>query len=204
MSKIIVNFQINQILIRHVHALHYISLYGQYIYESVTSQHVENGATDGLDLADVHSRWAGEEVLRVGLITLYHHWEKSISSLIKEQSLRLNVLCRQRNKESIVKWTKSVLRESFEAEIDSTIWESLEEIRRVINTLKHADLETYQNLASDFPSYFRDVSQDLKLVEDFENCFEVGFQNFTRLANTMSSFWENIPHKVDYSRSSLG
>lgn len=199
MSKIQVDYLHDSVSVNCTRTHHFITLYRGYIYEVSTKDLVKlDSELESMETSFV--KWAAEEVLRVGLITLYHHWERSICALLKEQGDRSKIAFANRKSRSINDWVRSVLDNSFDARVDDKIWADLEELRRIVNTLKHADLCSYQDLENDFGHYFPGTKSALLTADDFLNCFVIGVDNYDRLSANVLSFWETLPYTVNYTR----
>lgn len=199
MSKIQVDYLRDKIAVNHVHTLHFISLYRGYIYE-VSTKDLKSGDTELGILDSSFANWAGEEILRVGLIILYHHWEKSICALLTEQGMHTNIFYPCRRAESINNWARNILGNYFDATVDEKIWDGLEELRRLVNALKHADFSTYIKLANDYSHYFINSNLALKSADDFANHFVIGETNYDRLSAIVALFWETLPYNVNYAK----
>ena len=197
MSKLIVDYPNNEVLVHHVHALQFIDLYAEYIYPKVI-QDADNTTpeNDPFGLGRATSLWGAEQVLRVGLITLYHHWERSLNELLAAQAQRARSKLPSMNKKSMVAWSRETLLRQFEAELPEQIWSGMEELRRLVNALKHADLDSYESLSRDYPEYFRLPTTKSITATDYENCFLVAKAQYDRLATSVSSFWDKLPYTL--------
>lgn len=202
MSKLATFYPRDEVAACQIQALHIVSLYGEYIFPKVAEESQSpNDPTDPLNLAQGMSLWAAEQVLRVGLITLYHQWERATGQLLNEQSSRWGIPMKARSKRSFNSWVQAVLLDSFDASIPGEVWNGLEELRRLVNVLKHADLASFTEFAADYPHYFLFSSQPIR-EEDFENNFLVRRDHFNALASSVTDFWGKLPYAVKYGAAS--
>jgi hypothetical protein len=188
------------VVICQVQAMHIVSLYGEYLYPRIVDAAVApDEPSDLLGLGRPMAHWASEQVLRVGLITLYHQWERMASAFLSEQGETWSIKFRQRATSSVNNRIKAVLRESFDADILAEVWQGLEELRRLVNTLKHADMKTFNAFAADYPSYFVSGLSPTSSITDFENSLSVKREHFNSLASSVTDFWARLPYVVKYS-----
>ena len=91
MAKILVDYPNNELSKHHIQTLHHIDLYEEYLYQRISN--IEYKATDTFEelLGKSYSNWAVEELLKVGVVSIYHFWEKSVILFLNNQSKRQNI-----------------------------------------------------------------------------------------------------------------
>ena len=140
--------------------------------------------------------WAQEEIYKVGLITIYHHWEKSINKLLKEQALKNDLsLIKNKGRLPLVMHIRKNLEEVFECIVDDELWRGLDEAREVVNCYKHGTSEKFEALYKKYPYYFI----HLKEIDDvdYSEHFILGEKNLERLSDNILSFWEVLPRETN-------
>ncbi len=201
MATILVEYPKNDILKCHIHTLHHIDLYQDYLYGKVST--IEYEATDSLEdlLGKSYSNWAAEELLKVGVVSVYHFLEKCIVSFLYDQFKKQNIDIPHKGRKSLVVWVKTTLEHIFSPIEDEKVWTNLNELRIVANTIKHANSGKYKELSALHIEYFQMIESDcFDDIQEYENRFFIGIDNFRRLAKSTASFWEHLPHEVIYTR----
>ena len=200
MSKLATIYPNDDVVVCQMQALHIVSLYGEYIFPKVAEESLKpDDPMDPLNLVRGTSLWAAEQVLRVGLITLYHQWERATAQLLNQQSARWRIEIKTRARgQTVNSWVQAVLADSFEVSIPPEIWKALEEMRRLVNLLKHADMTSFSDFAANYPGYFSFHSPPLVEI-DFEISLFVSQERFNALATAAIEFWSELPYVTKYS-----
>lgn len=189
MAAIIVEHPRNEVLKRHIHTLHQIDLYQGYLYERISS--IEYEPTDTLEelLGKSYSNWAAEELVRLGVVSIYHFWEKSIVSLLKDQADRQAISLPEKGRLSVVEWARIMLERCFVSLDKRNIWGGLDELRIVTNAIKHANADRYKELSLSHRQYFMMTEHDdFNDVDEYENRFFIGIERFKCLVSSAADF----------------
>lgn len=201
MAAIIVEYPRNEVQKRYIHTLHQIDLYQGYLYERISN--IEYESTDMLEelLGKSYQNWATEELLKLGVVSIYHFWEKSIVSLLNDQADSKAIQLPKRGGHSVVEWVRITLERCFVSLDKSDIWDGLNELRIVANAIKHANADRYKELSLSHRQYFMMAERDnFDDVDEYENRFFIGIERFKYLASRAADFWSELPHKVMYER----
>ena len=198
-SKIIIHGFLDQLVINTVQTSHFRDLYLGFFYEMMKKEKAED-CSEGLlkEFGEAYYDWALEELLKIGLVTIYHYWEKCMNCFIKDQAKTLNIrISTKKNEQSFVQYNKKILEEYFTCIMNEEIWAPIEESRKIVNIYKHGNHKDYQLLKSDFPYYFKEYNP--KNNFDLSIYFTLGIENFERLTIGIENFWGKIPHELRFS-----
>lgn len=201
MSKVVVKGMLDPASQAWVHASHFLDLYLSFFRELVEAE--KNKESEELDplfneFGQVYASWATEEAFKVGLVTVYHHWEKCIKKLMSEQAEEQGLaLLKNTTRLSFVEHTKLNLEAVFDCVVDSNVWEIIDEAREIVNCFKHGTSDKFHKLYSLYPSYF-DFS-NTERVTDYSDHFILGAERFERLGNNILEFWETLPREYVWS-----
>ncbi len=193
-SKIITQGFDDQLVINAVQTLHFRDLYLGFFYEKIEEKKTKACSENVInEFSQLYCNWALEEILKMGLVTIYHFWERCIRQLIKDQAKILNIqLSVKWKKKSFVEHSKETLEKDFSCVMSEKHWNPINESRKVVNTYKHGDHESFQTIKSEFPYYFERYKPDEN--SDLSEYFFLGKDNFERLTSGIIDFWEKIPH----------
>ena len=201
MAAIIVEYPRNELLKRHIHTLHQIDLYHGYLYERISAVEYESNDEFEEMLGKSYSNWAAEELFRLGIVSIYHFWEKSIVSLLKEQAARQAIQLPKDRGLSVVKWVRGTLEECFVPLDNDRVWDGLDELRAVANTIKHGNADKYKDLSRLHRQYFMMTEHDrFDDAEEYENRFFIDIDRFRCVVSNAAEFWDDLPHEVAYGR----
>lgn len=193
-SKIITQGFDDQLVINTVQSLHFRDLYLGFFYEKVEEEKFKNSSEGVIqEFNEIYCDWALEEILKLGLVTIYHFWERCLRRLFKDQSEILNIpLTITERGKSFVQFSKETLEEDFSCSIDDEIWSLIDESRKIVNAYKHGDSTSFQSIKSNYPYYFQNYA--LNESSDLSECFFLGKNNFERLTSSIVDFWGKMPH----------
>ena len=174
-----------------VHVLHHQDLYVGFLLPAIGEQ-VENDAVGSpleTELRQIYAQWAQDEVAIVGVVALYHLWERQAKTLFDEQFGRLGRPVPRRSTDTVT-WAKGNLVALDSAVDDAALWAALEEARRVTNCFKHGLDGDYEALERDYPVYFVGGAREA------QSRFRVPAADLERLCAEVSRFWEEVPHTL--------
>ena len=193
-SKIVTHGINNQLVINTIQTRHFQDLYLHFFHDKIEEEKNKDTEVDFINAFNgMYCNWALEEILKLGLVTIYHFWERCLRQLFKEQSNFLNIsLTVSHNRKSFVQYSKETLEIDFSCIMDEEIWKPIDEARKIVNCYKHGDHESFNLIKSEYPHYFE--KYDLKEDSDLSECFILGKENFKRLTDSIVNFWEKIPH----------
>jgi len=201
MSKIVVKGLLDPATQAWAHAGHFIDLYLSFFKELVEAEKKkESEDLEPLfnEFGEIYASWATEESFKVGLVTVYHHWEKSIKKLMIDQAEEQELsLLKNKTRLSFVEHTQNNLENVFDCNISEDVWDKLNEAREIVNCFKHGDSESFQNLYSNYPSYFEFSS--IEDVSDYSDHFLLGEEKFEILCKNILEFWEVLPREHIWS-----
>ena len=155
-------------------------------------EQVENDAVGSpleTELWQIYAQWAQDEVAIVGVVALYHLWERQAKTLFDEQFGRLGRPVPRRSTDTVT-WAKGNLVALDSAVDDAALWAALEEARRVTNCFKHGLDGDYEALERDYPVYFVGGAREA------QSRFRVPAADLERLCAEVSRFWEEVPHTL--------
>lgn len=198
-SKIVTHGFDDQIVRNTVHTMHFRDLYLGYFYDKIEEEKVKDDSEDVFkEFNEMYCNWALEEILKIGLVTIYHFWERCIKGLINEQSKFLKIqLTVKHHRKSMVRYCRESLETDFSCVVDGKIWDLLDEARKVVNTYKHGDHESFKLIKDEYPYYFESFVPEND--SDLSEFFFLGKNNFERLTNNIVNFWEKVPHTPKFS-----
>ena len=196
MSKIVVQGFLDLTTQAWAHTSHYFDLYLSFFKETVGEE--KKKASDSLlleEFGQIYAGWALEEVYKLGLVTVYHHWEKCIKKLLREQSAAQGLrLLTNNSRVSFVEHVKRNLVEVFNCNVDETIWDKLNETREIVNCYKHGSSDKFQRLYESYPVYF--TSMNIEDDVDYSDHFLLGEEGLDRLGKNILNFWETLPKET--------
>ena len=198
MTKIEVDALGNVLIKNFTQTRHFIDLYSEYIYGNIEDD-LNRYSDEPLEreFGRVYASWAQEEVLKVGLVTIYHCWEKQLKALLKQQADRLELTIPNKKKQSFNLWAKKVLETQFSCFfVETSIWDIIDEMRMIVNAYKHEDSDGFETLYKEYPHYF--PRKGVEITKPFDEKFLLGIDNFQKLTDTVVQFWEKIPHTVKF------
>lgn len=184
----------DQLVINTVQTGHFQDLYLHFFHDKIEEEKNKDVEVDFInEFNGMYCNWALEEILKLGLVTIYHFWERCLRQLFKEQSNFLNIpLTVKHNRKSFVQYGKETLENDFSCVIDEEIWKPIDEARKIVNSYKHGDHESFKLIRTEYPYYFEKF--ELKEDSDLSEYFILGKENFKRLTDNIIKFWEKIPH----------
>jgi len=197
-SKIIVQGLLDPALQAWAHSGHFLDLYLFFIKGMVEQEKTKESESPLLnEPGNVYGSWALEEVYKVGLVTLYHHWEKSIKKLMKDQSAAQGLqLIRNNDRVSFVDHVKRNLESVFDCVVENSIWAELNETRLIVNCYKHGTSEKFYSLYETYPNYFDSLHPGDDI--DYSDHFLLGENNLERLGKNIQTFWETLPRETTF------
>ena len=160
MSKIVVQGFLDPATQAWAHTSHYLDLCLFFFKETVGEEKKKTSDSPLLDgFGQIYAGWALEEMYKLCLVTVYHHWEKCIKKLLREQSAAQGLrLLRNNSRMSFVEHTKRNLVEVFNCNVDETIWDQLNETKEIVNCYKHGSSDKFKSLYESYPVYFKSMN----------------------------------------------
>ena len=179
-------------LIRNsIHVHHHQNLYVEFLLPAIGEQFDNDAVGSPLEseLRQHYVQWAQDEVTIVGVVALYHLWERQATTLFQKQFGDLGQPVPRRTTDTVI-WAKGNLATLHSAVEDESLWDALEEARRLTNCFKHGLDGDYETLEGDYPVYF------VKGVGEARNRFRVRAIDLDRLCASVSRFWDEVPHTL--------
>lgn len=198
MTKIVVDGFLDPAIQARVHAGHYLDFYLFFVKEMIEREKSRQSDSRLMnEFGQTYGNWAQEEIYKVGLVTVYHHWEKCISKLLKNQESKNSVkLLKNTSRLPFVDHIRKNLEDVFNCFVDEAIWSELNEAREIVNCYKHGTSDKFESLYLKYPSYFVefDVGEDL----DYSDYFLLGEKNLDRLGKNIQNFWDTLPRECKF------
>jgi len=174
-------------------------LYSSLLFQSIRSlkSHYINSPLK--QIANIEYNNALQVLFIVGVLDLYHDWEKNIKQFFKEENIELK---KREKKDSFVDITKKTCDDALEFTIPNEIWLKIDELRQVVNAYKHGNQQSFYKLKSMFPKYFklpRKYIIDSKT--DYSLLFRITKGQFILLSKTIINFWKIINKNLQQGTS---
>jgi hypothetical protein len=177
--------------VKQVHALHKETLFFELLFPIIEQQ-----ADDEDDIfGGIAENWAIQELRVLGFISTFHLWERQMQELFLEQKEISGIeLPKIKKKENIIQFGKRALLENFDASAPEEYWLELDKARAVVNAFKHGPSNKFDSAMKNYPEYFYSPEDNLHLP-----IVSISPEQLRTLINTVASFWEALPRKIDYS-----
>lgn len=192
-SLITVRYLHDDVLRWRIHTEHQETLFLNFLLPSIT-QHQPKADGDLSFLGESFGAWAEDELLLLGYVSCYHLWEKQSLSLISTQAQNLGLSLPPRTKQSFTSYVRTVLSKWLAAELsDTSIWQSLEKTRRIVNAYKHGPGHSFEAAKKQHPEFFHpsSINGDPALIR-------VTRAQFEELVATLKAFWDSLPYTIKY------
>lgn len=150
------------------------------------------GESEVPEIAAQFEQWSVDELMKFGVVSLYHHWERQTKSLLVEQ---LQVQAPPRREKTVrddASWFLLLLEKQLCAPTLETAREAIYECRELTNLIKHDTGDKYEETERNFPAHF--VAVDGRPAMDR---FRVTAQSLDRLFDELIEFWEMLPCEIE-------
>lgn len=193
-SLISVQYPRDDVLRWRIHTEFHETLFLEFLLPAIAEQQSKSD-TDWPPLSGTYATWAEDELLLLGYVSCFHLWEKQLLSLMSAQLQKLGVPLPSRGKRSFTSYSRDVLSNYLAAELaDTSIWQSLERTRRIVNAYKHGPGRGFSEARKLHPEFFypSDLDGDPDLIH-------VTKAQFKELVETLKNFWDSLPYATKYA-----
>ncbi len=170
------------VLARSIRSLHHRDLVLDFLLPAVRDQERFAGEQESpeerhiwSELEGAYARWAENEVLRFGIVSFYHLWERQVRSLFEDQIPEAwNRACKEKGK-PFTRQVRTVLRDALGSDLDEQTWDDLDAGRDLANAVKHRSGD-----ATD------------------EGWIAVAREEVQAFADAVERFWTTFPYELDH------
>lgn len=184
--------------------------YKDELWESIASQSCE--VDDNVDLSD-EAVWVEEESFeRYKLLSLMHYrnlaawicnlcqvWEQQLYAFIVREAQSEGLKYDAEEIKSGFKFSKAVFKWHQQSFDKMDMWDKVQELRWLVNVIKHAEGSSEQKLRKVRPEFFKDEGYDLMSLYHtslLEKTLMVKEQDFCDYYKALVEFWMALPERM--------
>lgn len=184
--------------------------YKDELWKSITNQLCE--VDDNVDLSD-EAVWVEEESFeRYKLLSLMHYrnlaawicnlcqvWEQQLYAFIVREAQSERLKYDDKEIKSGFKFSKAVFEWHQQPFCKMSMWKKIQELRWLVNVIKHAEGDSEQNLRKVRPEFFKYEGYDLMSLYHtslLETTLMVKEQDFRDYYKALVEFWMALPERM--------
>lgn len=193
-SLISVQYPRDDVLRSRIHTEFHETLFLEFLLPAIAEQQSKSDP-DWPPISTTYATWAEDELLLLGYVSCFHLWERQLLLLMSAQLQRLGLPLPPRGKRSFTSYSRDVLSKSLAADLpDSSIWQSLDNARRIVNAYKHGPGRGFDEARKLHPDFFHPGNLD-----GDPDLIQVTKAHFQELVTTLKNFWDSLPYEIKYA-----